>query len=205
MDDLKGSEKTYERPKDQPKRKLKPVVDENQVVKKKEPKMILGFIDPRDLEDLGKYIFFDVLVPELQYGVVDIVKLLLRMDDFGRRDRGRNDRRGYTSYASKYRPSRDSRRDRDGYDRRDRRDERETNGYDDIVIKDRRSAERIVDELQDRIEDCGEATVGDLYQLVRYPSKYTDENWGWRRSKDIGLKKVPGGWLIDVAEPISLI
>lgn len=154
-----------------------------------------------DRRDLREFIMKDLVmagIEDLGYYVLDMI--------FDNVSGGRSSRRkgsyydDRTSYSSYYR-SKDS--DRRRRKKRDR--DREYEGdrkldYKNIVVRDRREAERIVDELRDRIHEFDTASVGDLFDLIGVSGEWNDNNWGWDREDDICLRKAPGGWLIDVAE-----
>lgn len=190
MPDIKPNSNAYKSGEVKEKRKLAPVVTSDKLAKKKSGK-IFGFIDRDDLSDMIDDFFFDVLIPEVKDGFLDMVSVIIRADGYRGRSGKRRDR-DRKSYDKMYRSS--SYRGRDDRDR-DRED------YSDIVLTYRKDAEKIVDKLHELIDETGEASIADLYQLVDITSKYTDENWGWTRTGDIGIRKVSGGFLIDVAEP----
>lgn len=186
------------------KEKLQPVIHADKRSEKKEPKKILGFIDPEDVKELAEYAIFDVIIPEMKSTFLESIAIAIGMDGFVSRGSSRGRGGSRTSYSSYYKGRE---RDRD-YDRRSsRRDDRrdrdrdEELDYRDIRVRDRSDAQEIVDKLRRRIEETGEATIADLYQLVDVSSKYTDENWGWTNPKNIGIRYVGrDGYLIDVTE-----
>lgn len=201
MPDIKPNSNAYKSGEMKEKRKLAPVVTSDKLAKKKSGK-IFGFIDRDDLSDMIDDFFFDVLIPEVKDEFLDMVSVIIHADGYrGRSGKRSRDRKNYDKMyrSSSYR----GRDDRDPDRRERRRDDRDRDreDYSDIVLTYRKDAEKIVDKLHELIDETGEASIADLYQLVDITSKYTDENWGWTRTGDIGIRKVSGGFLIDVAEP----
>ena len=70
-----------------------------------------------------------------------------------------------------------------------------------IVLRQRDDAERLIEEMRRRIRNNDSASVADLLDLIDIPGRYTDNNWGWDDERDIGIRRVSSGYLIDVAEP----
>ena len=184
---------------------LIPVVKQEDVIVKKKnlgQKFADAFISD-SAKDVKSYIIMDVLVP----GIKDTILNVMEMIFFGG-TRGRRRSSSYvdnTSYRAFYQseaydgygaPRRRERRDRD---RRERYSDDKID-YRCIIVRDRRDAEDIVDKLKGRIEKYGEATKSDLFELVDLPSTHTDNNWGWTDSRDIGIRRVQTGYLIDVAD-----
>ena len=189
---------------------LVPVVNKEQVIVNKKPlssKFADAFISD-SAKDVKDYIVMDVIVP----GIKDTIINCLEMIFFGSTSRGRSarvSRIGYdnTSYRAFYQS------DYDSYGaprRRERRDRYRDDSYSDridyrnIIVRDRGSAEEIVNKLRGRIEKYGEATKSDLFELIDIPSTHVDNNWGWTDVRDIGIRRVTSGYLIDVADAVYL-
>lgn len=187
---------------------LSPVVKKDSLVRTKKSlgrKFKEAFISD-DVKDVKSYLFFDVVVPTVKDAILDAWEMIFFGSPSGRRG-SRNRRydrdRDYRSYDQYYKSSEygGRRRERD----RDRDDDRRYRGddkvdYRDIVLRDRMDAEEVVRKLRDRIEEYDQATVADLYDLIDISSSYVDNNWGWDRQEDIGIRRVREGYLIDVAE-----
>lgn len=178
--------------------KLKPVIQNDRVVSTKKSlgrKFAETFLG-ENLKDVARYLIWDVAVPGLKNGLLDTLEMMW----FGRTSgRGSGGRR-QTSYSSCYRGTNRSSRERrerehDRYDR----DEDQKVDYRNIVLKYRQDAEDVVDALYDRIEKYGSASVADLLDLIGQTGAYTDNNWGWDRKQDIGVRRIDRGFLIDVA------
>ena len=186
---------------------LVPVVNKDDVMLSKKPlssKFADAFISDA-AKDVKDYIVMDVIIP----GIKDTIINCLEMIFFGNTSgRGRSSRvtrlsSENTSYRAFYQS------DYDSYGaprRRERRDRYRDDGYSDrvdyrnIIVRDRGSAEEIVSKLRGRIEKYGEATKSDLFELIDIPSSHVDNNWGWTDPRDIGIRRVTSGYLIDVAD-----
>lgn len=181
--------------------KLKPMIDKNHLVSTKKPlskKFKEAFIE-KDVEDVKSWFVFEVLIPGVKNAILD----MLTMQFFGytdRRDRGDSRRRNgskinYSSFSGgSSRRERDRRRD-DTY----RSDE--DVDFRHIVLVERIDAENIIEEMRHRIKVYGSVTVADLLDLVGCTGRYTDNNYGWDDDRDIGIRRISSGFLIDVSEP----
>ncbi len=182
--------------------KLRPIINSKNIVSTKKglfQKFFDSFLN-RDINDMKDWLLKDVIIPGIQETLLDAMQMLF----FGEVSRDRDRKCGSRSsrksdYRSCYRgrSSYDSKRERDEdyYDREDKID------YRNIVLKNRRDAEILIDDMRDRIKNLGSVSVADLLDLVDLPGKYTDNNWGWDRENDIGIRRVSGGYLVDVVEP----
>lgn len=184
--------------------KISPVIDKDQVVSTKKPlgKKFAETFMTEDTKDVKSWLIMDVLIPGIKNTILDILSMMFfgEVDSRSRRGRkrGRDDRTDYSSYyrGSSDRKDRDSRRRRDDrYDSDDRVDFRN------IVLRKRDDAERLIEEMRRRIRNNDSASVADLLDLIDIPGRYTDNNWGWDDERDIGIRRVSSGYLIDVAEP----
>lgn len=176
--------------------KLQPVVEKDRVVSTKKSlgrKFAETFLG-ENLKDVSKYLVWDVIVPGFKNAILDTMSMMFFGETSGRRSSGRRDS-DRTSYSSYYRGTSRSSRQR----REREREEDDKVDYRNIVLKYRQDAEDVVDALYDRIEKFGKATVADLFDLVGVTGQYTDNNWGWDRKQDIGVRRIDHGFLIDVA------
>ena len=196
---------------DDKKNALSPIVSGDQVIV---PKKSLGskfadaFISDA-AKDVKDYIIMDVIVPGIKDTILNCMEMIFFGGTSNRRSSGRVTRL-YNDSNSNYRAFYQSEydgygappkwRNRNGqrYSRDDRYADRID--YRNIIVRDRGSAEQIVSTLRGRIEKYGEATKADLFELIDTPSTYQDNNWGWRDPRDIGIRRVTSGYLIDVAD-----
>lgn len=187
------------------KEKSKPVINRDQIVSMKKPlgKKFAETFMTEDTKDVKSWFLMDVLIPGIKNTILDAISMMFfgEIESRGRRGRSKRDRDGRTSYSSYYRGSeyRDreyrSSRKRDRYESDDRVDFRN------IVLRERADAEDVINEMRDWIRKNGSVSVADLLNAIDTPSRYTDNNWGWDDERDIGIRRVSSGYLIDVAEP----
>lgn len=182
--------------------RLSPVVTSDKIASTKKPlgqRFMETFI-AEDVTDIKTWLWRDMIVPGAQKALLDVLNFMFygevsrdeRRSTRDRRD-SRTDYRGYYSGRSSEKRRSSSRRDR--YEADDRVDFRN------IVLRNRGDAEDLIDRLRDRIEDTGSVSVADLLDMVDATSRYTDNNWGWTDPRDIGIRRVSNGFLINVAEP----
>lgn len=77
--------------------------------------------------------------------------------------------------------------------------------FDDIVVESRGEAERVLDVLLAQIEDYGEATIADFYELVGVTGNgYTDRSYGWKDLRSAYISKVRDGWLFNMPRCVEL-
>lgn len=181
------------------KKKLKPIVNKEEITHSKKgfgKRLAETFIQGAK-EDVKDHIIYDVIIPGVQDAFLDTMEMIFFGETSGKRRRGRD--RGYTDYTAHYggRSSRGSSRSRRDSNR-DRDDESERVDYRDIVLRNRDDAYEIVDQLYFRIHETGAATIADLLDLVDLPTKPSDNDWGWESKKDISVRRVSNGYLIDV-------
>lgn len=182
--------------------KVSPVIDHNKIVSTKKPlskKFTETFIT-EDAKDVKSWLLMDVLIPGIKNTILDILSIMffgetdLRSGKRGRSKKDRDDRVNYSSY---YRPNNQGshRRAYDQYESDDHIDFRN------IILTEREDAERVIKEMRRRIRNYDFASVADLLDMIDVPGRYTDNNWGWDDERDIGIRRVSSGYLIDVAEP----
>lgn len=186
--------------------KLKPIVEKGGVASAKKPigKKISETFMSEDTKDVKTWLISDVLVPGIKNTILDILSMAFFGEVSDRRRGGsRNERSRYgrTNYSGYYSGSSDRRDRTSSRGRRDRYDSDDVVDFRNIVLRERIDAERVIDDLHDRIAKNGSVSVADLLDLVDLTSRYTDNNWGWEDERDIGIRRVSSGYLIDVAEP----
>ena len=73
-----------------------------------------------------------------------------------------------------------------------------------IVLSSRGEAEAVLDGLMSVIETHDAASLADLYDLLRLPSAYTDNNWGWTNLATASITQVRQGFLLSLPQAIAL-
>ena len=157
-----------------------------------------------DISNIGNYLLFDVLVPALKDTIVNFVTNGINAVIYGD-TRPRQSRfnqpygnRSYTSYSSYSRPNT---RPEGSFSRRS---EIRYSQEKEPIVESRYDADLVLEELNNCICEYDQATVGDLYDLLGFDSDHTDYKWGWSDLSGATVRKVPGGWLIDLPRPQRL-
>lgn len=184
-------------------RKVEKVVTGKVALKKKSTgkKFLETFIGD-DINSVSSYIIHDVLIPAAKSTISDMVQGGIEMLLFGerkgnrtRRDQGRS-YVSYNSYSSQQ-PRRDERRDVT-YRNRAR------HNFDDVILSSRGEAEEVLSHLVDLVIDYGQASVGDLYDLVGITGNFTDNKWGWTDLRSASVSRARDGYLLNLPKPILL-
>lgn len=159
-------------------------------------------IDGHQIKD---FVFGEVLIPTIKDAVYKIVTNGLSMVLFDRVDGSRGSRSGLSgtriSYSGYYRgdnPPRESRTDRYS-----RRESFVPDGQ--IVYTTRQEAEDIIDGMADIIDQYGQVSIADMYDLsdVSAPP-HTYNRYGWRTVRDFYTRHTSDGWVIVTPRAIVL-
>lgn len=158
-----------------------------------------------DGHQIKEFVFGEVLIPTLKDAVYKIITNGLSMVLFDRVDGPRESRSGLTgtriSYSGYYRgdnPPRESRSDRYS-----RRESFVPDGQ--IVYTTRQEAEDIIDGMADIIDQYGQVSIADMYDLsdVSAPP-HTYNRYGWRTTRDFYTRHTADGWVIVTPRAIVL-
>ena len=185
-------------------KKVEKVVKGKVTQKKKSlgKKMAETFLED-DTQSVGEYILYDVLIPAAKSTLTDIVTGGIEMLLYGgqrddRRSTTRDRGRTYVSYNRMY--DRDDRRDRD----RVRERNRNRHEFDDIFLDSKAEAREVLNGLMDLVEDYGQASVEDFYDLVGLESQYTDSRWGWTDLRNAYIENTRRGWIIRLPRTVVI-
>lgn len=150
-----------------------------------------------DTGSVGRYLLFDLVLPEVKRIISDVVSQGIERLLFGENARaGRSGDRRRTPY-NRYHES--SRRDEP---RQMSRASRATHDFRDIVIADRGDAELVKDGLLEYLDLYGVVPIGVFYDQVGISSTFADEGWGWYDLR--GIRVVPargGGYMLEMPRP----
>lgn len=182
--------------------KLKPIVSKDSVVSTKKPmgKKFAETFLTEDSSDIKSWLLLDIIIPGIKNTILDIISMMFFGETASRNKKSSRSKK-LTSRFNYRRCYDDDDDDRERIRRRRRYDSDDKIDFRNIVLRNRSDAEEIVDELRKRISKYDCVSVADLLDLVDIPGRYTDNNWGWDDERDIGIRRVSSGYLIDVAEP----
>ena len=142
-------------------------------------------------EDVGNYLIADVLLPSAKDTLKELVDKGLDMmmyEDIRatphRRTRsGAKTSREYVSYDQAGR-------------REPLRTRRDTLNFDDIILESRGDAERVLDDLLDKLEEYKVATVADLYDAVDISHDFSHTKYGWYDLSSAYVKRTRDGYVV---------
>lgn len=180
---------------------VKPVVSSDKLVRSKKTigqKIRSTFIQD-DLKDIKKWVIEDVIAPGIKGLILDTLSMAFFHETYRRGGSAIGNRTSYNTY---YRSSSSS-NNRQPVNRRDQNnryidDDKERVDYRHIVLTYKDDAEKIVKSMYEILDEYQKVSIGDLYQMIDITPMPNDFNWGWTDPRDIGIKRVADGFLIDV-------
>ena len=160
-----------------------------------------------DFKSAARYVAADVLLPALRNMMVDTsTKAIERVIYGDSAPRGARRSPEYRSYVQYNSPTLGRGVPYSHLPDQPRRyvSSRPSNDQNHLVIPNRQEAETVVERLIDIIDQYEVASIGDLNELVGLPTQHTDQKWGWTTLKNVEIRQVRDGYLIDLppAEPI---
>lgn len=186
-------------------RKLKKIV-KGPVTKRKQglgKKMLNTFV-AADINTVFMYVVQDVLIPAAKNTLAEMIHGSTEMMIHGENRRGRsttgrrdNDKRSYIDYGTF---SNNPRTDKRQVSSRSRA----AHNFDDICLGSRQEADDVIFTLADYIDQYGQATVANLYELVGVDANHTDERYGWDNLGSANSVRVKDGYLLNLPKPILL-
>ena len=181
-------------------KKVKPVINKDKVVSTKKTigKQFTEAFIQEDVDNIKNYVLFDCVMPGIKNLILDTISMLFFNETIDRKKSRRDDRGGSrTSYSSYYNRG----GSRTSYSRKDeKRDDRGDLDYRSIILKDRKSAEDVLSEMEDRIDRYGSVSIMELFDMIGEVSSYQDTKWGWDDKRDLRIRRVSNGFLIDIPE-----
>jgi len=179
------------------KKKIEKVVRGTVKTKKKsEISKLASVFVAEDMRSVGTYLLTDVVVPGIINTIEDLVTKGIRMLLRGEGSSSRGSTASKISYRNYY----------DKRDERGRYDEPRRAGYnhDDIVLETRGEAEEVLTRMDEIIEEYGEVSVADLYDLIGKSCAYTDNKYGWKNIRNAEPVRVRDGYLLKLPKALPL-
>lgn len=174
----------------------------SEVVERKKPlgKRFMAAFTGDDSRTVGQYVLFEVVLPAAKQLISDVVTQATERFLFGDSGGRRSSRPGYTAY-NRMSSTQNRREEPRVLSQR----ARATHNFDEIVLPDRRDAERVLEDLIACVDEYDVATVSDLYDLVGITGSFQDDKWGWYDLRDSRVKRVREGYLLDLprTQPIE--
>lgn len=177
---------------------IKPLANKNAVKKKSFGKRMKEAIFGDDVEHVGSYVFYDILIPAFKKLLSDMAKGAVDMALYGdSRVRARDSGRTHVSMSSVYEGRSEGRSERNR--------SRGRNKLNDILFDSRADAEYVLEQLVDLVDEYGNASLQDLYSLVGFDSAHTDANWGWTNLRGSAVVAVSDGYILDLPPIKALV
>lgn len=181
----------------------KPVTSNASRKKKGAARKFSDIFVAEDAHNVGEFIIMDVAIPLLKELCFDVISKGASMIFFGERGmstkRSTAERygyggRSYTNYnrASERRETRAPARNRSGY------------SYDEIILPSRGEAEAVLDRMDELIDQYGQVSIGDLYDLVDITGSFTDYKYGWVDLRTADAIRTRDGYLLKFPRAIAL-
>jgi hypothetical protein len=183
---------------------------------------IIGVIGPDGLPSIGSYVVHEIIFPGIRDMMYDsgnsFWSRLFYGDNAGRpnRNRGWNSTRqnygnyGNTQYSKKLPESKPYGQSYPvgGYPGEPRvLAKNKLYHIDDYALSSREDAIELLDYLLTNIDQYGEASVADYYDVIGEQSSYEDNNWGWTNAADISatrIIKTRNGWEVELPDPVNI-
>lgn len=181
--------------------KLEKIIDGN-VTQRKKPwaKRTIGMLIVQDIRTTGVNLFNDVLIPSLRDLAFDMVQGAAS-STFGV-DIRRASTTSLTRFVQGQQRSVQTASPQTNYNAISRPASTrppmgltaaqlvpETITIDDLVFDDRGQAERVLEGLDNLIEEYGQASVWDLYEMVGISTDFVQQKWGWRNMQGASVTR----------------
>lgn len=197
--------------------KMVKVIKGEAVLKTPVGRRILNSFRGDDGRTVGEHVLFEIIIPSIKDIIVDAGKDALERAFFGSsvghrsspRSRGTSFSYGNnkTQYAKRYQ-SFENTDDRRGSNREERRQpnrSRVRGSFDEVLLETRGDAEEALDALRSAIDQFGQVSVADLYDLVDISTDYMDRAWGWKDLDDAAVKRMRSDlYILDLPQTVQL-
>lgn len=154
------------------------------------------------LNNIMSYIGKEVLLPAIRDAISDIGHGAI--DSMFFREPGYTERRGRKDRGNSYIPyDKASYKASSDRDRRTSSEKRSSRDIYNIYLDSRGEAEEVIFRLVDHIEQYGDASVSDLYDLVGITGNFTDNKYGWTNLSTAKVVRRRGGtdYCLDLPTP----
>lgn len=154
-------------------KEITPITSNVTVKKQNEMSKIGKALFQEDIKSAGEHVVQDVILPSIKKLIVDSVKNSIDFLIYGGKT-GQNNTGARTISYQNYYTSRTNPTPQPSYSKP------AIYSVNDVIFTDRGEAEATLLRLKEEVDRYGMASVGDFYDLICQPSKYTDQKYGWR-------------------------
>lgn len=192
--DYQGNSK---KAKDVPEKTVEKVIVGEVVVKKKPlGEKIKGVFVEADFKSVGRYVIMDVLLPAARNMIVDASTKGIERMFYG--ERAQQYRSGSRTIYNSSSPLRTDYRHPATRPPAQLGAAHPRPGRNDFILASKEEAQLVLQSMNDILEMYEVVCVGDLNELVGFPSSYVDQKWGWTSLGDTQIRPVREGFLIDL-------
>lgn len=156
-----------------------------------------------DAHNVGEFVLTDVAIPLLKDLCFNVISTAASIVFFGERGiparRSTAEKYGYggRGYTNYNRAS--ERRDRQPVSR-----SRSSYSYDEIYLPSRGEADAVLYRMDELIDEYGQVSIGDLYDLVDITGNFTDYKYGWTDLRTADAIRTRDGYLLKLPRAIAL-
>lgn len=208
MTDYQGnSHKQKEEAVKKEEKKIERITSGEVIIQKKGPwRKFRSLIIEADMNSVGRFIWFELLIPSFKNLLVDTVEQGIKRTVYGDRRAayrppsqalsGQVSRIQYNSPVIRHQPDPASQQRAlpmsAGAPRSTVKDPR---GY---VISSKADAERVLEMMANIIDTYDVVTVADLHDMLGLESTYVDQKWGWINMIDVQVRQIREGWVLEL-------
>lgn len=130
----------------------------------------------------------------LKKGLIGAISMALLGEDYS--DKFEQKEKEYTSYTAYYRNKNRAIPVETASVRDDMRD---------IILDNEDDAEHLLSEIADRIRKFDMVSIADVYDMIGWPTVFTQNKYGWTSVREMSIERVPKGYLIVLPRPKLLV
>lgn len=176
-----------------PEKNIQPVVKGKVATKKKTGfRWLASFFVEDDVDDVGSYIWTNVIVPYIKKTVLDSIKAVFYGSE------AKSEKKETNAYRASYRSYYDSPKEDAP------RPSSRSYSYNDIIISDRGEAELVLDRMREILQHYKIVSVADLCELCNVKAEYTDQNYGWTSLDRAEVNRFRDGYTIRLPKPMPI-
>lgn len=168
-------------------------------------RLVIGMLGPDGLPAIGRRLGEDIIMPAVKNIIVDAFTSGINMAIFGNDEQRRNDSRSYNGPSTSYwnQSQRSNYAPRTNYQAgpshaQQPAPRRTGRGryVPDYPLPDRREAMDVLEGLRDQIQQYGNATIADYYDLIGIEPNHTDNDYGWDDLRHTRVISTSKGYII---------
>lgn len=179
-------------------KQIQPVVKGKVTLKQKTlSDRLMDVFSWENVTDVFTNLYEDIIAPNIKDTLVDLIRNGAELMIYGDIRSGNSYKRNNqtrVSYGSYYKNERKEFTSRN----------RSRHDFGQIIFEDRRDAAEALDTMLSYIEEYGEVTVADFYDLADITPEFTDDTYGWENLRSARIVPVRGGYMLELPKPKPL-